>query len=90
MHYIVETQESGVSRAGDGVGDGDGVAAKVDEALALALHRELAHEVTDEGVAAEGTDVRARYGEHLAEESLCRESICLYQILLAGNSNAPV
>ena len=90
MHYIVETQESGVSRAGDGVGDGYGVAAKVDEALALALHRELAHEVTDEGVAAEGTDVRARYGEHLAEESLCRESICLYQILLAGNSNAPV
>ena len=36
----------------------------------LALDRELAHEVADEGVAAEGADVRARYGEHLAEEGL--------------------
>ena len=40
------------------------------EALSLALHRELAHEVTDEGVAAKGADVRASNGEHLAEESL--------------------
>ena len=61
------------------------------EALSLALHRELAHEVTDEGVAAKGADVRASNGEHLAEESLEENFISEaehYSNFLEGKGNS--
>ena len=45
------------SSTGHSVSDGDGIATEMHEALSLALYRELAHEVTDECVAAEGADV---------------------------------